>query len=171
VPTREESLGWEEREVIVTAVLAHRGYWVGSKPAENMVLFTYYCILVLFTYCCYPASAPPKCLNKDFTTVPSYVTHQWVPIAKNGSLMPFPYNTTVNGELRERFKRTLSVYGWSQCTAKNQYRKFETNIPVLGIARPHSQFPHSYVCKRFIYTHDRSAYSAAGNMLTHPGDI
>jgi hypothetical protein len=48
----------------------------------------------------YPVSAPPKCLNKDFTTVPSYVTHQWVPIAKNGSLMPFPYNTTVNGELR-----------------------------------------------------------------------
>jgi hypothetical protein len=30
-----------------------------------------------------------------------------------------------------------------QYTAKNQYRKFETNIPSKGIARPLSQFPHS----------------------------
>jgi hypothetical protein len=43
-----------------------------------------------------------------------------------------------------------------------QYRKFETNIPRKGIARPQSQFPHSCVCERFIYSHDRSAYSAAG---------
>ncbi len=34
---------------------------------------------------------------------------------------------------------------------------------VQGIARPQSQFPHSGVCERFIYSHDRSAYSAAGN--------
>jgi hypothetical protein len=27
--------------------------------------------------------------------------------------------------------------------------------------RPQSQFPHSYVCERFIYSHNRSAYSAA----------
>jgi hypothetical protein len=27
----------------------------------------------------------------------------------------------------------------------------ETNIPRKGIARPPSQFPHSYVCERFIY--------------------
>jgi hypothetical protein len=39
----------------------------------------------------------------------------------------------------------------SQPTAKNQYRKFETNIPRKGIARPQSQFPHSSVCERFIY--------------------
>ncbi len=43
-------------------------------------------------------------------------------------------------------------------TAKNQYRKFETNIPRNG------QFPHSCVCDRFIYSHDRSSYSAVGNM-------
>ncbi len=30
-------------------------------------------------------------------------------------------------------------------TAKNQYRKLETNIPRNGIARPQSQFPHSCV--------------------------
>jgi hypothetical protein len=37
------------------------------------------------------------------------------------------------------------------CTAKIQYRKFETNIPRKGIARPQSQFPQLCVCERFIY--------------------
>jgi hypothetical protein len=50
-------------------------------------------------------------------------------------------------------------------TAKTQYRKFETNIPRKGIAPPQSQFPHSCVCKRFIFSHDRSAYSAAWNYV------
>ncbi len=44
-------------------------------------------------------------------------------------------------------------------TAKTRYRKFETNIPRKGIDRPHSQFPHSCVCERFIYSLNRSAYS------------
>ncbi len=43
----------------------------------------------------------------------------------------------------------------------------ETNIPRKGIARSQSQFPHACVCERFIY----SAYSAAGNMWTDPGNI
>ncbi len=51
------------------------------------------------------------------------------------------------------------------CTAKTQYQKFETNIPRKGIARPQSQFPHSCVCERFIYFHNRSAYSAAGKYV------
>jgi hypothetical protein len=42
--------------------------------------------------------------------------------------------------------------------AKNQYRKFETNIPRKGIARRQSQFPHPCVCEQFIYFHDRFAY-------------
>jgi hypothetical protein len=46
------------------------------------------------------------------------------------------------------------------CTAKNQYRKFETNIP-----------RKECFYERFIYSHDRSAYSAAGNMWTDPGNI
>jgi hypothetical protein len=75
------------------AVLADKVYWMDPKPNNSKKHGPLY---LLFHF----ASAPPKCLNKDFTTVPSYVTHQWVPIAKNGSLMPFPYNTTVNGELR-----------------------------------------------------------------------
>ncbi len=56
-------------------------------------------------------------------------------------------------------------------TAKNQYRKFKTHIPRKGTEQPQSQFPHSCVCERFIYSHDRSAYSAAGNMWTDPGNI
>ncbi len=51
-------------------------------------------------------------------------------------------------------------------TAKTQYPpKFETNIPRKGIARPLSQFPHSCVCERFIYSQDRPAYSAAGKYV------
>jgi hypothetical protein len=34
-------------------------------------------------------------------------------------------------------------------------------IPFLGIARPQSQFPHSCVCERFIYSQDRSTYFPA----------
>ncbi len=49
-------------------------------------------------------------------------------------------------------------------TAKTKYRNFETNIPRNGISGPQSQFPHSCVCERFIYSHDRSPYSAGGNM-------
>ncbi len=46
--------------------------------------------------------------------------------------------------------------------AKTQYRKFETNIPRKGIARPQSQFPRTCVFERFIHCHDQSSYSAAG---------
>ncbi len=57
------------------------------------------------------------------------------------------------------------------CTAKKQYRKLETNIPSKGIAWPQSQFPPSCVCERFLYSHNRSAYSAAGNMWTDHENI
>jgi hypothetical protein len=50
-------------------------------------------------------------------------------------------------------------------TAKNQCRKFEINISRKGIVRLQSQYPHSSVCVRFIYSHDRSAYSAAGKYV------
>ncbi len=53
----------------------------------------------------------------------------------------------------------------------NQYWKFETNIPRKGIARPQSQFPHSCVCERFIYSHDGFAFSVAGNMWNDPRNI
>ncbi len=37
------------------------------------------------------------------------------------------------------------------CTAKTQYRKFETHIPRKGITWPQSQFPHSYMCVSDLY--------------------
>jgi hypothetical protein len=49
-------------------------------------------------------------------------------------------------------------------TAKTKYRNVETNISRKGISGSQSQFPHSCVCERFIYSHDRSAYFAGGNM-------
>jgi hypothetical protein len=51
----------------------------------------------------------------------------------------------------------------SSYTAKTKYQNFETNIPRKGITGSQSQFPHSCVCERFIYSHDRSPYSAGGN--------
>ncbi len=50
-----------------------------------------------------------------------------------------------------------SPYFESHC--KDTIPKFETKIHRKGIAR--SQFPHSCVSERFIYSHNRSAYSAA----------
>ncbi len=54
---------------------------------------------------------------------------------------------------------------------KDKCRKFETNIPRKGISGPQSQFPHSFVCERIIYSHDGSAFSAGGNMWTDLGNI
>ncbi len=51
----------------------------------------------------------------------------------------------------------------SCCTAATKCRKFETNIPRKGISGPQSQFPHSCVYERNIYSHDGSACSAGGN--------
>ncbi len=50
-------------------------------------------------------------------------------------------------------------------TEKTQYQKFETNSPGKGIARPQFQFPHLCVCDQFLYSHHRSAYSAAGKYV------
>jgi hypothetical protein len=55
-------------------------------------------------------------------------------------------------------------------TTKTKCRKFETNIPRKEISGPQSEFPHSCVCERIIYSHDGSAFSAGGNMWTNPGN-
>jgi hypothetical protein len=48
---------------------------------------------------------------------------------------------------------------------RNNTENFDTNIPSKGFVRPQSQFPHLCVCERFIYSHDRSAYSSAGKYV------
>ncbi len=55
--------------------------------------------------------------------------------------------------------------------AKTQYRKFETNIPRKGTARLQSQFLQSCFCERFLYSSDRSAYSAVGKQEGRSGNI
>jgi hypothetical protein len=56
-------------------------------------------------------------------------------------------------------------------TARTKCRKFETNISRKGISQSQSQFPHSCVCERIIYSHDGSSFSAGGNMWTDAGNI
>ncbi len=51
------------------------------------------------------------------------------------------------------------------CTDTIPYRKLETDIPRNGIARGQSQFPHSCVCERLMYSQVRLAYSAAGKYV------
>jgi hypothetical protein len=57
------------------------------------------------------------------------------------------------------------------CAAKKKCRKFKANISRKGISGPQSQFPHSCVCERIIYSHDEAAVSAGGNMWTDTGNI
>jgi hypothetical protein len=45
------------------------------------------------------------------------------------------------------------------------HRKFETNISINETARPRSQFLHSCICERSIYSHDRSAYCVCGQTM------
>ncbi len=45
-------------------------------------------------------------------------------------------------------------------------------IPFLGITRSQSQYPHLYVCERFIFSQDLSTYiSLQQNRQTNPGNI
>ncbi len=62
------------------------------------------------------------------------------------------------------------LYGiFPVCTAT--YSK--SHLCILGIARPQSQFLHIHVSVSdlYVYSHYRSAYSAAENMWTDPGNI
>ncbi len=54
-------------------------------------------------------------------------------------------------------------------TKRPLHCKFETNIPRKEL-RGTVPFPHSCVWERFIYFHDRPAFSAAGNMWTDSGN-
>ncbi len=53
-------------------------------------------------------------------------------------------------KLADVFVKFWLIAQVTSCTAKT----IETNIPRNGIAWPLSQFPHSCVCERFMYSHD-----------------
>ncbi len=44
---------------------------------------------------------------------------------------------------------------------KDTVPNIKKNTPRKENARPQSQFLHSYICERFIYSHDQSVYLAA----------
>ncbi len=75
----------------------------------------------------------------------------------------------LNSDLDKEMNVICLSYPWdftAVFTAKTKCGKFETNIPRRGISGPQSQFPHSCVCERIIYSHDGSACSAGGNMYS-----
>ncbi len=77
--------------------------------------------------------------------------------AKEERAYEFLINAISNGLAKNRQIRLFIRPG----AAKTQYRKIETNMPRKETARLQSQFLHSCFCERFIYSSDRSAYSAA----------
>ncbi len=57
--------------------------------------------------------------------------------------------------------RVFTIYQLKRTThCKNKMPKIWKNIPRKGISGPQSQFPHSRVCDRIIYSQDGSAFSA-----------
>jgi hypothetical protein len=83
----------------------------------------------------------------------------------------FVFKHTISFFWPEKCYCVIKKYRFGQsvlCGAKTQYREFETNIPRKGITRPQSPFS-TFMClcvwERFIYSHDRSAYSAAGKYV------
>jgi hypothetical protein len=54
--------------------------------------------------------------------------------------------------------------------ASTLQRKSYLCISFLGITRPQSQFPHSCVCERFIYSKDRSTYFLQHNRQIDGGN-
>jgi hypothetical protein len=101
-----------------------------------------------------------KCLNLSY--IPIYIIYcivskvQKEVLALKGKVS---HNLSMNPTLMNDHKFT------THC--KEPILKIRKQI-FPGIVRPQSQFPHSCVCERFIYSHDRSAYSAAGNMWSGP---
>jgi hypothetical protein len=75
-----------------------------------------------------------------------------------------------DGCLQDLYATRISSQHICHYTAKTQFRKFETNIPRKGIARPQSEFPHSCVCERFIYSHcSAQTRPGIGHLRKPPG--
>ncbi len=54
---------------------------------------------------------------------------------------------------------------------RTMQRKYHFCIPFLGIMRPLSKFPHSWVCEQFIYSQDRSTYFLQQNRQLNRGNV
>ncbi len=63
------------------------------------------------------------------------------------------------------------IYFLQLCMKHTLQRKSHLCFPFLGIVRAQSQFPHSCVCERFIYSQDRSTYFLQQNRQIDRGNI
>ncbi len=63
-----------------------------------------------------------------------------------------------------RYSPTAQPISSSTALQRQKTKISKQLFPEKGISGSQSQFPHSCVCERFIYSHDRSAYSAGGNV-------
>ncbi len=82
---------------------------------------------------------------------------------------------TIRHELhhaRKAWSGTLADHAFSlyvtRCKDTEQKIRRKKNTPRKETARPQSQFLYSYICERFIYSHDRCTYSAAGKYICEP---
>ncbi len=88
--------------------------------------------------------------------------HSWMLISRPLS------GTKINHRCkRHRFANAHVNDTGDKLTGGVKYTALQRIIP--KIQNKYSQFPHSCVCERFIYSHDWSAYFSAGNMWTDPG--
>jgi hypothetical protein len=88
------------------------------------------------------------------------------PVPPPSCCKDFAFYFAISQGLSFNLKSTVTaIYPMYMYTAKTQYRKFETNISRQEIARTQSQFPHSCVFERFVYSHDQFAYSAVGEYV------
>ncbi len=77
---------------------------------------------------------------------------------------PKPYGSLSGTLLLALIFLETKIISTGSHTAKTKCRKLEMKIPRKGISGPQSQFPHSCVCERIIYSHEGYACSAGGNM-------
>ncbi len=88
------------------------------------------------------------------------------PCSSSGTRSPPPFPTTSQALSSRRSSRTTSLPGsgttvhCKEPVAKIRNKNFQERNCGLR-----SQFLHSFFCERFIYSSDRSAYSAAGKLL------
>ena len=81
--------------------------------------------------CACKVEDPQECLNKDFTGIPEYLTHQFIKLHPNGTKKEFPYNVTQpNGETKLfslRVGETVDI----KCDDPLGVKIFQTQDPEL----------------------------------------
>ncbi len=111
-------------------------------------------------------------LHRIFFVIPSFSVWIYKPACLLYSTVAFCHTETTVGtadpwSMQISFSNSqgyelLYIRVWTDTLQRHKYQKFETNIPrkeLRGLS------PNSYIhvfCVRFLYSHDRFAYSAAG---------